>query len=153
MKKFFLVLVLLISLLVTGQTEVDKLEHNFGTVDETSMRYVDFYIKNNSNKREYMLSVKPPKNIHPREFNYLFNKKFLEPDSTMIIRFHVNPQKKGRFKYVVPVFMSDRNEPFRLVISGDYKPIGNTSASFQDCPNFNQSPNQGNPYDFKLTVG
>jgi Ca-activated chloride channel family protein len=137
---------------VHSQTTFDKVKHDFEQMDETSLRYVDFHIKNNSDKKAYLLSVKKPKNIDPRELSYMFDKKFLDPDSSMILRIHVNPKTKGRFKYVLPVYMSDKLEATNIEITGEIKEMNQEMSSFQSCPNFNQSPNEGNPFDFKLTV-
>lgn len=151
--RFLLITVFsIISSLVLAQSEIDKLSHDFGDMDETSVRYVDFFIKNKSDKKVYLLRVQKPKDISGREFSYLFDKKFLEPDSSMVVRFHINPLKKGRFKYEIPVFMSDRAEPFNITLRGEVKNMNNDMAMFQSCPNFNQTPNSGNPFDFKLTV-
>lgn len=140
------------STLVFGQSTFDKTKHDLGELDVTSIRYADFHIKNNSDKKIYLLSVKKPKNIDPRELNYLFDKKFLDPDSSMVLRVHVNPKKKGKFKYVLPVFMSDKLEATNVEITGEIKEMSQEMSAFQACPNFNQSPNEGNPFDFKLTV-
>ena len=154
MKAFFLfTLSLLVCFtFVKAQTTFDKVKHDFEQMDETSLRYVDFHIKNNSSKKAYLLSVKKPKNIDPRELSYMFDKKFLDPDSSMILRIHVNPKVKGKFKYVLPVYMSDRQEATNIEITGEIKEMNQELSSFQSCPNFNQSPNEGNPFDFKLTV-
>lgn len=152
LRLFVIGLLSLLTFVVKGQSEIDKLEHNFGEMDETTVRFVDFFIKNKSDKKIYLLRVQKPKEVSGREFSYLFDKKFLEPDSSMVVRFHINPLKKGKFKYEIPVYMSDREEPFEITLKGEVKQMNNEMAMFQSCPNFNQSPNQGNPFDFKLTV-
>jgi Ca-activated chloride channel family protein len=68
------------------------------------------------------------------------------------LRFQVNPKTKGRFSYDVEVFVSDRNEPVMVRLSGNLKelPQDNLSA-FTSCPDFSSRPS-GKTQSFHLTV-
>jgi Ca-activated chloride channel family protein len=64
----------------------------------------------------------------------------------------VNKRTKGRFQYEIPVFTSDKNEPTTITLKGAIKDVPSSQNNFTACPNFGQSPAEGNPLDFKLIV-
>lgn len=148
--RFFLFLMLFTgtSIVGNGQTVFDKKSHDFGEIYSYSERFIDIYIKNNTGDVAYILSVKKP-----AEVVYIQRGAMMLKDSSTVLRFQVNPTKKGRFDYEIPVYTSDRNEPTIIRLRGEMKDIperGNNS--FTSCPNFNQQPGDGNPLDFSLTV-
>jgi Ca-activated chloride channel homolog len=84
---------------------------------------------------------------------YIQRGAMILPDSSQVIRFQVNPTKKGRFTYQIPVYTSDKNDPTYIELTGYLKELPERrDNSFTDCPNFNQRPGDGNPLDFQLTV-
>lgn len=132
-----------------AQTTPDKIEYDFGDMYGHTDRFVDFYFKNKGEKKEYFLRLdKLP------EITYVFSSSTLLPDSSIAIRFQVNPTKKGRFKYEIPTYFSDLQEPIIIRITGDVKELSNQNdlAAFQNCPDFSQNPGDGNPLDFSLTI-
>jgi Ca-activated chloride channel homolog len=132
----------------SGQVKFDKTSHDFGDLYPENSRFIDIYLKNNGNKDAFILSVKKP-----QEVVYIQRGAMILPDSTQVIRIQVNPTKKGRFSYEIPVYTSDRNEPTIIKLTGNLKELpSRQDNSFTDCPNFNQKPGDGNPLDFKLTV-
>ena len=137
-----------ISIFGSSQTVFDKTRHDFDEIYSYSDRFVDIYIKNNTGDVAYVLSVKKP-----AEVVYIQRGAMMLKDSSTVLRFQVNPTKKGRFDYEIPVYTSDRNEPTIIRLKGEMKDLperGNNS--FTSCPNFNQQPGDGNPLDFSLTV-
>jgi len=136
------------SVLGNGQTVSDKKSHDFGDIYSYSDRFVDIYIQNNTTDVAYILSVKKPTDVV-----YIQRGAMMLKDSSTVLRFQVNPTKKGRFNYEIPVYTSDKNEPTIIRLKGEMKDVperGNTN--FTSCPNFNQKPGDGNPLDFELTV-
>lgn len=131
-----------------GQTVFDKKSHDFGEIYSYSERFVDIYVKNNTGDVAYILSVKKP-----NEVVYIQRGAMMLKDSSTVLRFQVNPTKKGRFNYEIPVYTSDRNEPTIIRLKGEMKDLPDRgNNNFTSCPNFNQKPGDGNPLDFSLTV-
>lgn len=133
---------------VAAQVKFDKTTHDFGDVYSYDHRFIDIYLKNTGSKDAFILSVKKPQDIV-----YIQRGAMISADSSQVIRFQVNPTKKGRFSYEIPVYTSDRNEPTLIKLSGNLKELPERmDNSFSDCPSFNQKPGDGNPLDFRLTV-
>lgn len=151
MKFFYLIFfVLLISTsnTVSSQVVFDKTAYDFGEISNQSNRFIDVFLKNKTNDVAFILSVKRPNGII-----YIQKNAMILQDSSSIIRFQVNPSKKGKFKYEIPVYTSDKETPTMIVLKGVYlESPSNSIDAFTACPNFNQSPSEGNPLDFELTV-
>jgi len=131
-----------------AQVVFDKTAHDFGDLYSYDNRFIDIYLKNTGTKEAFILSVKKP-----QEVVYIQRGAMILPDSSQVIRFQVNPTKKGRFSYQIPVYTSDKNEPTYIELTGYLKELPERrDNSFTDCPNFNQRPGDGNPLDFQLTV-
>ena len=94
MKYFTLFLVLLSSLFSFGQVEFSETKFDFGDLEPYSARYVDLKLTNKGQKQEWLLTVKKPV-----EVSYIVSKQIMEVDSSIIIRLHINPTKKGKFNY------------------------------------------------------
>ena len=137
-----------LSISAIGQISFNKVKHDFGELESYSPRYVDFVLTNNGNKQEWMLSIKKPFDVV-----YINSKQFIEPDSSIILRFQVNPKVKGRFSYDIDVFTSDRAEATKIKLSGKLMEIDqNNPNAFTACPTFNDRPGGRDPNKFDLTV-
>lgn len=149
MRYFFFVLLTNVCILQGGaQVVLDKMHHDFDDVYTHSNRYVDVFLKNIGAQKEFLLRVEK----HP-EVAYITSGSSILPDSSLIIRLQVNPSKKGRFNYKIPIYVSSSPEPIMVTLSGEVKELPrDDQAGFQQCPNFNQVPSDGNPMDFVLTV-
>lgn len=147
MAKVFFIFSLFFYGLSFGQISFDKTEHDFGDLYSGDQRFVDVYLKNNSDKVAFILSVDKPMEVF-----YIQKGAMIDPDSSTVIRFQVNKRSKGRFNYEIPVFTSDKNEPTLVSLKGSIKELPSNQNNFTACPNFGQSPAQGNPLDFKLIV-
>lgn len=149
----YLLLIFLFSLTgyfaVNAQVEFSTTKHDFGTLNSYDPRYVDIELKNVGNKQEWLLSVKKP-----HEVIYIPSKQFIEKDSVIFVRLQVNPKTKGKFKYTVEIFTSDRSEAVEVVLTGNLKELdpNNGNNMFTACPTFNDRPAGRNPYSFDLTV-
>jgi Ca-activated chloride channel family protein len=138
---------LLIQTKMFGQIVVDKTQYDFGDIYAHSERFVDFHFKNMGAARAFILRVEKQENIV-----YQLSSSAIEPDQSVVVRIQVAQKKKGPFTYKIPVYLSDRNEPIMLKITGNIKELAPDLNSLTDCPNFNRRPSDGNPMDFMLTV-
>src|SRR5690554_1593731 len=138
---------LLFSTLGFTQIVFDKTKHDFGEINDNDSRFVDVYLKNNTGKDAFILSVKKP-----MEVVYIQRSAFISPDSSTVIRFQINKKTKGKFSYTIPVYTSDKNEPTNIVLTGKIETLPDNTSNFTACPSFGQAPAQGNPLDFMLTV-
>jgi Ca-activated chloride channel family protein len=148
MKLLVSILAIVLAGTTFSQTEINKSVHNFGELMVNSDRFVDIQITNKGIKKEYLLSVKKP-----REVVYIVDGQFIEKDSMLTVRLQVNPKEKGNFNYEVEIFTSDRQTAFKVKLKGELKetPKGNT-ASFQACPSFGQRATGADPTAFELTI-
>lgn len=147
MEKFILLLLILFSKSNPfAQTTISALKHDFGQITPQEIRYVDLILSSSGEKKHFLLRIK-----NPKEVVYKLKGKELSQDSSIIIRFQVNPNEKGTFKYAVEVFTSDRNVPYLIELSGTMteKPNGDLSQ-FQACPSFGTIGVQS--ISFPLTV-
>ncbi|PKR80567.1 hypothetical protein CW751_09340 [Brumimicrobium salinarum] len=147
MKYLLILSSLLFISLAQAQVVFDKTEYDFGELNGNDSRFVDIYLKNNTNKDAFILSVKKP-----IEVVYIQKSALIVPDSSSIIRFQINKKTKGKFSYSIPVYTSDKNEPTNIILKGKIASLPNRSSNFTACPDFRQSPGSGNPLDFVLTV-
>lgn len=148
MRALSLFLLVFLQSFAFSQVTFDKLKHDFGDLESYDERFVDFVLTNKGQKKEYVLSVKKP-----GEVNYIVNGKFMDNDSSVVIRFQVNPKVKGRFSYDVDVFVSDRGEPVKLKITGNLKDVASNDISgFTACPDFSTRPGGRKANNFQLTV-
>lgn len=147
MSRIIFIFIILSHGLSFGQVSFDKTEHDFGDLYSGDQRFVDIYLKNNSSKVEFILSVDKP-----MEVVYIQKGAMMDPDSSTVIRFQVNKRSKGRFHYKIPVFTSDKEDPTLISLKGTIKELPSSQNNFTACPDFGQSPAEGNPLDFKLIV-
>lgn len=148
MKHLLLFLSIFTSLSSFGQVSFNLVNHDFGDLEPYSARYVDLKLTNVGQKQEWLLTVK--KTV---EVTYIVSKQIIDRDSTIIIRLHVNPPKKGRFVYTVDVFTSDRAEAVKVKLTGNMIELPQDGSNmFTQCPNFSDRPGGGNPNGFDLTV-
>lgn len=147
MKILLFLFTLFCSTLSISQIVFDKTKHDFGEINSNEPRFVDVYLKNKTGKDAFILSVKKP-----MEVVYIQRNALIAPDSSSVIRFQINKKTKGKFNYKIPVYTSDKNEPTEIVLTGKIASLPDQSNNFTACPSFGQSPAQGNPLDFMLTV-
>ncbi len=148
MKQFILFLIIFYSFFSLGQVNFNITKHDFGDLEPYSARYVDLKLTNTGQKQEWLLTVKKT-----AEVSYIVSKQIIDIDSSIIIRLHVNPNKKGRFTYNVDVFTSDRADPIKVKLTGNLAELSQDGSNMlTQCPNFSDRPGGGNPNDFDLTV-
>jgi len=142
------VLLCFFSLITFGQLKLDKTSFDFGDIYAYDIRYVDFYIKNTSDKTEYVLTVEKPK-----EITYQLSGSSIVKDSSVALRLQINLKTKGRFNLTIPVYFSHQNEPINLRLKGNIKEVPQREGGdYTSCPNFSQKPGDGNPLGFKLKI-
>ncbi|NVK64718.1 MAG: VWA domain-containing protein [Flavobacteriales bacterium] len=148
MKQLILFAVLLCSFFSIGQVTFSTTKHDFGDLEPYSPRYVDLKLTNVGQKQEWLLTVKKT-----AEVSYIVSKQIMEVDSSIIIRLHVNPNRKGRFNYTVEVFTSDRAEAVKVKLTGNLSELPQDGANMlTQCPSFSDRPGGRNPNQFDLTV-
>jgi Ca-activated chloride channel family protein len=145
--RFVFLVLLLLSFSSTAQLRFEVLNYDFGLLESYDDRFVDVKVSNIGAKKEYILSVKKPSDVV-----YIAPSDRIGPDSSMFLRFQVNPSVKGRFNYDIDVFTSDKASATRIRLSGTINevPSDNLSA-FTACPDFSARP-AGKDHKFDLTV-
>lgn len=120
---------LLIAQFSFAQGEFSSTSHDFGELYKGDQRYVDFFYKNTTGKKIFLLTVK-----NDRQTRILTTSTTILPDSSLTIRVKYNPQKKGKFNLSIPVYFSHKMDPYTLSIKGNVKEIDNSDGL--DCPSF-----------------
>lgn len=148
--KSFLRIFAFLSLTFGAQAQVvfNKTSYDFDELYAFSDRFVDITLTNRTGKKAFVLSVKKPK-----EVAYLFTGQEMQADSSVTLRFQVNPVDKGKFSYNIEVFTSDRMEPVKLKLKGEMlEVLDRQTSSLQACPNFGQRAPGADPTAFDMTV-
>lgn len=146
MRWIFLISIL-ISLSGFSQLEFSATKHVFETTDDASTLVVDFKIKNKGSRPEYLLKV----DTKSRCLKYLFSNKRFDVDSSMTLRFSVNPCETGKFTFKPEVYFASMMEPVTFTISGNFKGDLATVDVMKACPNFGAT-NRFDPNKFSFTV-
>lgn len=144
--RIFLFIVICFSLSANAQFGFDKIDHDFGDIYAGNDRVVDLKFRNTTPHKIFLLRVK-----HGREIKTLVSGQTIMPDSLLVIRFKYNPDKKGRFRIEIPIYLSNSLEPFIFTLKGNVKEIDNSKGLA--CPSFD-NPDAGIPpiFDFKGLV-
>lgn len=108
---------------------------DYGQIDAHSKRYIDLTMGNPTTQKIYILRVE-----HSPEVTYRLTSDLISPDSTVQIRIQVNPVKKGDFKYVLKLHMSDQSEPVIYRLTGTLTEDIPGDNYLSKCPDFNAVP-------------
>ncbi|MEZ4938002.1 MAG: VWA domain-containing protein [Crocinitomicaceae bacterium] len=138
---------LLFQFTVFGQLEFSETKHIFETTDDPSKLVVDFVITNKGSRPEYLLKI----DTKSKCLKYLFSSKRFDKDSSMIIRFSVNPCETGKFTFKPQIYFASMMEPVTFTISGNFKGDLALVDVMKACPNFG-STNRFDPNKFSFTV-
>lgn len=145
---FLLTLIFTLTLNSFGQMTISTLKHDFGDLQSYDNSFIDIVVKNNGPKDGYILSIRKPS-----EVIYIQNRALIQKDSSLVIRFQVNPRQKGKFSYAIDIITSDRGEPHKLVLSGNLLEMEtNSNGYLTQCPDFNSYPIGRKANQFDLTV-
>lgn len=145
MKSLFLLFITL-PIYLSAQITFDKVKHDFGNLNSYDDRFVDIKVTNLGSKKGYVLRVKKP-----MEVVYLAKAPGMEKDSSVYLRFQVNPKEKGRFQYDIEVYTSDKDLPTVIQLKGSLNDLPAEGNLFTACPDFNSRPG-GKAYSFDLIV-
>jgi len=119
-----------------SQIVFSSLKHNFGDLDSYDNRFVDITVINKGIKDGYILSVRKP-----NEVVYIQSRALIQKDSSLVLRFQVNPRQKGKFNYTVDIFTSDNDNAHKLILQGNYTEIFSSTDNYLTaCPDFNVHP-------------
>jgi Ca-activated chloride channel homolog len=142
------IIVFFLSFAASAQMTFNTLKHNFGDLQSYDSRFIDVQITNFGSKDGYILSVRKP-----AEVVYIQSRTLVKKDSTLTLRFQVNPMQKGKFKYTVDIYTSDKNDAHQLVLTGNLLEMETNQGSYLTaCPDFNTHPIGRNPNQFDLMV-
>lgn len=143
---FFLFLTFSFS--IFGQMEFSLLQHDFGAVESYDNRFIDVVVTNKGPKEGYILSVRKPE-----EVVFIQSRALIQKDSSLVLRFQVNPRQKGKFNYTVDVITSDKADPTKIKLSGNLLNLENNGSNYLTaCPDFNSTPSKVNQKPFEYTV-
>lgn len=126
---------LLIPFGLFSQTSINNNKFDFGDLSTNSPRYVDMVLSNPTSKDAYILRVD-----RPNEIVYITNKAIISPNQTLTIRFQVNSKVRGKFSYLVKIYMSDRQEPLEVRLTGNLLEDIEYTDFKTKCPDFNAVP-------------
>jgi len=119
------------SLVVSGQLVLNKNEHNFGTLLRSGQNWVDFPLVNNTEKTAHIFRVELEKGFEAK-----FSDKKILPGDTEFIRISYTPDKKGPFKFELPIYTSSWTKPEYIVIKGEST---YAESGIIPCPAFGES--------------
>lgn len=143
---FFLYLTFSFS--IFGQMEFSTLQHDFGTLESYDHRFIDIIVTNKGPKEGYILSVRKPEDVV-----YLQSRALIQKDSSLVLRFQVNPRQRGKFNYVVDVITSDKGDPTKIKLTGNLLNLENNGSNYLTaCPDFNSTPSKVHQKPFDYTV-
>jgi Ca-activated chloride channel family protein len=147
-KKFLFLCFILIGTQLNAQVDFITINHDFGDLEPYSARYFDLKLTNVGEKQEWLLSIKKTAGV-----TYIISKSIIEKDSSILVRLHVTPSKKGRFSYSVDVFTSDRGEATTIKLTGSMNELPQDGGNMMTaCPSFSDQQGGRNPNKFDLTV-
>lgn len=132
MIKFILSILGLLALLsfqIAAQVITDKTFHDFGEVNSTDEKYVDFKLTNASDKLIKITKFETPYGVSIR-----FSNRTIEADQSVLVRMKYTPKRKGDFKADVPVYVSSNDQPIILTLRG--KAITVNSDESLEVPDF-----------------
>lgn len=148
MRLITLFLLLSISTNCGAQMLFSAVKHDFGELESYDNRFVDVTITNQGPKQGYILSVRKP-----MEVVYIQNRSLIEKDSSLTLRFQVNPREKGKFSYEVQVFTSDKPEATIVKLTGTLREMSQESSNYMTaCPDFGTHPPGKRSNGFDMTV-
>lgn len=130
-----IICLLLIPFGLFSQTTINKKTFDFGDISASSPRYADMVLTNPTLKDAYILRVE-----HSPDIVYRTNTDVIKPNQTLVIRFQVNPKVKGKFSYVLRVYLSDLDQPFEVRLVGNLTEDITYTDYKTKCPDFNSVP-------------
>lgn len=143
--RFLILLLAFISFWGNSQLKTSNLSHNFGDLYDNAPTFFDFTFTNESDRPIFLLTIDKPQEVY-----YLYSKKLIQPDSTMVLRLKVNDKIKGRFNYQVDVYFSNSNKAMPIYLSGNVKQ--KSTNSLTNCPDFTKTPPAGGLAEFEITI-
>ena len=145
MNRFLTILFLFISILSWSQITAEKTSYDFGEIYAEEETYVDFKFTNTTDKSHFLLTVDKPRGVF-----YIFSSKTIAPDSSMIIRFKIDANRKGKFQHEIDVYFSANQEPITIRLFGNVKEVSNNPLN--DCPDFSSTPSKEYATGFQVTI-
>lgn len=148
MIKFILSTFSLLTLLIfqiNAQVITDKTFHDFGEVNSTDDKYVDFKLTNASENLIKITKFETPYGVSIR-----FSERNIEADQSVLVRIKYTPKRKGEFKADVPIYVSSNDQPIVLTIQG--KAITVNVDESLDVPYFESEHSENAELTFGLDI-
>lgn len=115
---------------INGQTVFLNGPYDLGVVSSNNY-FIDIPVKNTSDSKIYIFRTESDRSVKT-----MISNKSVLPDSTVVIRVAVNPQKEGYFTETILVHFSCYNEPKKVKVSGYAQSVVSNEIA---CPSFNQT--------------
>ena len=112
-----------------AQVSLSKTNINIGEVALLNEDVVDLMLSNLTNEPVFILRIETEKRVSVK-----YTSKSLSSNSTETLRLKLNPEKKGKNKHTVRLFLSSNNEPLEVTILSEVKDIPKNNR--QACPDF-----------------
>ena len=113
---FVLFSFMLFTQMLSAQIVFDKSTYNFGDINQGDKLTVDFKLTNAGKTPAVIKNVETPYGVA-----YLYSRKRIDPDSTVLLRLYYIPKIKGKFKKEINVYISVLNKPLQFTIKGNLK--------------------------------
>ncbi|NNC85256.1 MAG: VWA domain-containing protein [Bacteroidia bacterium] len=113
----------------TAQISLDKIVHDFGTLNEDDLKVTDFELSNRSGEDIFLLRADGGK-----QWDVIFSNRKIAAGSSERIRMKFNPTKKGSFNEKVQVYVSSQGDPITLTLKGNVAFIDPDDSPA--CPSF-----------------
>lgn len=116
MKRFFLFLLSLSSVLSSAQLLYNEVELRLGEIKEAFEISGDIVLKNTADKKIFLLRADAEKGL-----KIFASKKTLLPGDTCLLILSFIPENAGKFKKKISLVTSDQAKPYFMEMSGDLK--------------------------------
>lgn len=127
-----------------AQITLDKIVHDFGTLEEGVLKVADFTLTNKSDKEIFLLKADAG-NL----WDVIFSNRKIEPNSSVKIRMKYSPDKKGNFNEKVNIYVSSQGGPITVSLKGNVQFIDPDDSPA--CPSFSEVDNVA-PLTFTMLI-
>lgn len=128
----------------SAQISLDKISHDFGTLNEGDLKITDFLLSNRSGEDIFLLRADGGK-----QWDVIFSNRKISAGSSERIRMKYSPTKKGAFTEKIKVYVSSQGDPITLTLRGDVAYIDPDDSPA--CPSFKDLDNIA-PLTFTMLI-
>lgn len=128
---FFFAFYLLVNSII-GQTKLSNTVFDLGEIELLNADVVDFQLNNLSANSVYILRIESSPEVKIK-----YTSKKINPSATETLRIKLNPNKKGKLKKTIKLYLSTNTSPIEVSISAFVKAI--PKNNLQVCPSFSSN--------------